>query len=67
MANTTFNGPVRSEAGFKVINKDAANKPLFNLYMKNIVDFGETGYLVAEEAVTSNLLDTIKPTYGRLR
>ena len=35
--------------------------------MKNIVDFGETGCLVAEDAVTSNLLDTIKPTYGRLR
>ena len=35
--------------------------------MKNIVDFGETGCLVAEDAVTSNLLDTIKRTYGRLR
>tara|TARA_S200000501_G_scaffold337466_1_gene343572 strand:+ start:57 stop:284 length:228 start_codon:yes stop_codon:yes gene_type:complete len=35
--------------------------------MKNIVDFGETGCLVAEDAVTSNLLNTIKPTYGRLR
>tara|TARA_A100000164_G_scaffold203270_1_gene180386 strand:- start:646 stop:873 length:228 start_codon:yes stop_codon:yes gene_type:complete len=35
--------------------------------MKNIVDFGETGCLVAEDAATSNLLDTIKPTYGRLR
>jgi len=38
MANTTFNGPVRSENGFKVVSKDATSGAI-----TDVVDIASTG------------------------
>ena len=43
MANTTFNGPVRSEAGFKVINKDSTSGAI----TETGVNINSTGQLVS--------------------
>ena len=43
MANTTFNGPVRSEAGFKVINKDSTSGAI----TETGVSINSTGQLVS--------------------
>ena len=43
MANTTFNGPVRSEAGFKVINKDSTSGAI----TETGVSINSTGQLIS--------------------
>ena len=67
MANTTFNGPVRSENGFKVVSKNASTGAL-----TDVVDIASTGIVTSKfvkhvgfaTGVTVNTTAGDSPTIG---
>ena len=67
MANTTFNGPVRSENGFKVVSKNASTGAL-----PDVVDIASTGIVTSKfvkhvgfaTGVTVNTTAGDSPTIG---
>ena len=67
MANTTFNGPVRSENGFKVVSKNASTGAL-----TDVVDIASTGIVTSKfvkhvgfaSGVTVNTTAGDSPTIG---